>query len=128
MLGQVAAWRNSPPRFATGDLRTLCDTLRVPKLSNPGVTLKRAEGKTYVRSYQRGIWALTPLGDQRVRVLLQDMDTREIEAALASEGVSGALFDDVRHALLPATFAPRAGRQGSPECSSVFPLIRTFCA
>lgn len=122
MLGQVSGWRNSAPRFVSGDLRSLCDTLRVPKLSNPTVTLKRAEAKNYVRSYERGTWALTPLGDQRVRVLLQGMDTREIEAALASEGVSGALFDDVRHALLPPTFAPPRWAPGIARMLERFPF------
>jgi hypothetical protein len=122
VLGQVASLRHSPQRFVTGDLKVLCDALRVPKLSNPGVTLRRAEAKNFTRSYEKGLWALTPVGDKRVRVLLQDIDVLEIEAALASEGSVGALLADVRHALLPPTFAPPRWGPGIARMLERFPF------
>lgn len=128
VLGQVAGLRNSTRRFAASEINTLCDVLRVPALSNPGTTFRRAETRGYVRSYKRGVWALTPVGDQRVGVLMQDTDVRQIEAALASEGVTGALLDDVRHALLPYTFAPPRWGAGIARLLERFPFEQNvFC-
>jgi hypothetical protein len=72
------------------------------------------------------VWALTPLGRQRVSELAGGFNYDQIEAEL--KGTPGAEYAHEKHPVLPPTFAPPRWQPGIARLLSQFPFeTNVFC-
>ncbi|HEX8179682.1 MAG TPA: hypothetical protein VF525_09100 [Pyrinomonadaceae bacterium] len=106
ILSQLAVARsNKPGNFAARDITNLFVDLSLPAPGNLYDVLKILKRKEYITTgNSKGNWKLTPLGRQRCRSLLSEMDL----VALAAEAASspGPVLGSAIHSVIPPTLAP----------------------
>jgi hypothetical protein len=126
-LGQVVGERNGDGWFSLADVNWLEDALRLPPQPALRGTLRRLERAKLVRSRAGDRpWALTPLGQAHVVTSLAGLDYQELASELA--GTPGAVYAEMRHAVLSPKFAPLRWQPGINRLLEQFPFeTNVFC-
>jgi len=105
VIGHLVGARAGDGWFTPGDVARMSEILRLPspggisqalgRLKDAGLVMRRGTG---------GSWSVTPLGDERVRELIGQVDPSEVEAELAQTG--SAELAQAAHPLIPPELAP----------------------
>lgn len=124
VLGQMAGLQNANGRFIARQVDSLFDAFHIPRPSKTGTILGQlAERHLVVRLGTE--WALTPLGEERVRGLGEQLgqlaDPRLLESF-------GAELGHARHSILPPTLAPSQWSGGISQLLKSSPFeTNVFC-
>lgn len=123
VLGHVGGSRNGDGWFSPGDVNSLAEGLKLPRLGNVSENLRRLETRNLVRRRGTGGWGLTPLGRQRAIGLVGAIDPARIDAAQAV--ATGAELAHARWPLIPAEFAPQQWVDAIRATLDVYPFETT---
>jgi hypothetical protein len=125
-VGHVAQVRTEDARFRPAQVASLFDALRVPPPSNVSEYLSRLAKDDLVIRRAGGGWSLTPLGEERLKALLGDVDISAVEVEQHEAG--SASFAGVEHPLIPPEFAPIRYQSAINRILSESPFERNvFC-
>ncbi len=126
-IGQVAALREGTKRFSVAGIATLAEGFRLPSLGNINATLGRMRDAGLVAHFTGATpWALTPLGEERVRTLIGEIPVAWIEAELVDS--PGAFLGNQPHRVIPPSMAPPKWADGISRLIREYPFeTNVFC-
>jgi hypothetical protein len=105
VIGHLVGSRAGDGWFTPGEVARMFETLRLPtpggvsqalgRLKDAGLVMRRGTG---------GSWSVTPVGGERTRELVGEVDVADVEAEIVRSG--GAELAQGEHPLIPPELAP----------------------
>jgi hypothetical protein len=125
-LASVAGTRAGHGWFTADEVLDLFDALRLPRPGELGRSLGQMRRSDLVRNRADGRWALTPLGQERVRELMGAFDPDALAAEMA--GTTGAEFVSALHTTISPALAPARWQAGIARMFERYPFeTNVFC-
>ena len=125
-LGSVAGTRAGQGWFTPTDVLDLFDALRLPRPGSIQLSLGQLRAQHLVRNRRDGMWALTPLGEERVLELMGNVDPDAFAGEMA--GTPGADFVSARHTTISPALAPARWQAGIARMLERYPFeTNVFC-
>jgi hypothetical protein len=125
-LGSVAGTRAGHGWFTPDEVLDLFDALRLPRPGGIVRSLGQLRGGDLVRDRADGRWALTPLGQERVRQLMGELDPDALAAEMA--GTPGAEFVSALHTTISPALAPARWQAAIARLLERYPFeTNVFC-
>jgi hypothetical protein len=126
VMAHVAGLQNSAAIASPAEIRAAFINLRLPPPSNVSQHLKKLAGERLVMQPSAGTWAVTPLGLERIRQMMEGLRNEDLSA----HGQKGEepSFSDVPHHLIPSELAPAAFQAGIARFLEGHPFDRNVLA
>lgn len=125
VIGQIAGLSNTTGEFTAADVDRLFDAFRVPRPSKTSTILGQLSGKGVVVRVGSN-WALTPVGEERVREVIGGISTETARGALTR--APGAELGHAQQVVLPPALAPARWSRGISQLLKVSPFdSNVFC-
>jgi hypothetical protein len=127
VVGQLAGLHNGDGWFRPVQVDELLEVLRVPGgNTSRALGLLETERLVLRRRAGGGVWALTPLGEERVLELFGALDPNALAPQL--EGLPGAEFGHELHTIIPPSLAPIRWAAGIERLLKEYPFdTNVFC-
>lgn len=110
VLAHVAVLRNPGGATSPAEIRQTFLNLRLSPPSNVSAYLAALADQDLLMQPSRGAWAVTPLGIERIRGMMEGVSDQELKALGQRAGEPS--FGEVPHPLIPAEFAPAPFQAG----------------
>jgi len=119
-VGYLAQARSDDDSFATKDVSQLFLNLRLPPIPNYSATFDRLRKQGLLMNPQKGRWALTPKGEERLEAEATTVDLVQTNAVLST--ARGADLGDIRHTTIPPFLGPDGMAAGIESILSKSPF------
>ena len=126
ILARVAGLQGVAGVASPAGIKAIFITLRLPPPSNVSQHLAKLAGQGLVMQPSAGVWAVTPVGLQRIRQMMEGVRDEDF-MALGQHGEEPS-FSDVPHHLIPPELAPAAFQAGIARFLEGHPFDRNVLA
>lgn len=119
-VAALASLRSPDGVFTPKEVDDLLSDLRLPPNANVSAALSRLRTQNFVMKPTKGSWALTPLGEQRLREEASHVPTEALAIDLGR--TPGSEFGERHHGLIPPFLGPMGAAPGLSRILSVAPF------
>ncbi len=119
-VGALASLRSPGGVFTTKEVGDLLSDLRLPPNANVSAALGRLRTQNFLMKPAKNSWALTPLGEQRLREEASHVPTEALVIDLGH--TPGSEFGERHHSLIPPFLGPMGAAPGLSRILSDAPF------